>query len=163
MVHWRLRDTQQDWERKGLILPPFFQDLKLWYFFFGQSLSVRKKRHWYYCVCIQKYFSCSQNGKSNFLTPEKKTWDGSVSTIIQVSMATENPSGLCGITKSAMQLTVYDVYVYFQFLNGSPAVISVTLIDNSCSDALVCTVAIAREQTPNVSPGPAKRCFSFFF
>lgn len=86
-----------------------------------------------------------------------------MSTIIQVSMATENPSGLCGITKSAMQLTVYDVYVYFQFLNGSPAVISVTLIDNSCSDALVCTVAIAREQTPNVSPGPAKRCFSFFF
>lgn len=74
-------------------------------------------------------------------------------------MATENPSGLCGITKSAMQLTVYDVYVYFQFLNGSPAVISVTLIDNSCSDALVCTVAIAREQTPNLSPGPAKIFF----
>lgn len=71
----------------------------------------------------------------------------------------EIPAGFCGITKSAMHLTVHDVYVYFQFQNGSPAVISVTLIDNSCSDAHVCTAAIAREQTPNLS----RPCAEVFF
>lgn len=113
-------------------------------------------------MCIQEYFLCSQNWKSNFLTPEKRL-EMEVCPIIRVSMATENPSRLCGITKSAMQLAVHDEYVYFQFQNGSPAVISVTLIDNSCSDALVCTAAIAGEQMPNLSRPCREVLFVFFF
>lgn len=169
MVRWRLRDARQDWERKGLILPSYLQDLKLWYIFFislflfwKDFLSVKVRSSTILCDS-RNYFSCSQNWKANFLTPQNKK-DKKCVRSSRFPWQPEIPAGFCGITKSAMNLAVHDVYVYFQFQNDSPAVISVTLIDNSCSDAHVCTAAIAREQTPELS-GPAERwyLFSFFF
>lgn len=112
-------------------------------------------------LCLYRRLSRALTNAAPTFWLMKKIWFEMEACLVnQVSMATNR---LCGITKSAMQLAVHDVYVYFQFQNGSPAVVSVTLIDNSCSDALVCTAAIAREQTPNLSQPCRETFFVLFF